>query len=548
VTGGVDVVVTGGADGARGWSRLLTDRRVGAKIMIAVGIIAVFSVFDGLYALDSLGTTNNQVKTVYGHGVELDTIGDLRSAVSQTWLAADDYVLAGDATSRTAAAGVLSSAEQLVTTTAASYKGYRLGSQASSAITAFDASWAQYLDVVQNQLLPVADKGDPAAAATLRTGTIAPLITTIRGQLMTLSTDTVSAAAGQESTAESLFQRTRVWVIVMQVVSVVVGLAIAAGIARLIVRPLARCVQTLGRISDGDLTARVAVSYRDEVGRLAGALNQTAEAVSGMVRKVSGSSDLLAEASEQLSAVSSELSASAEETSAQVNTVSESAGRVSDGVRAVAAGADEMGVSIREIANNASEAASVAAGAARTAEATNSSVAKLGEASVQIGTVVALITSIAEQTNLLALNATIEAARAGDAGKGFAVVASEVKDLAQETARATEDIGARVTAIQQDTSGAVEVIGRISEVIAKINDFQTTIASAVEEQTATTGEMSRSIAEVASGSTRIAHNITDVSEAGHTSLQGVTQTREASAEVARTAEELRALVARFRLG
>jgi methyl-accepting chemotaxis protein len=161
--------------------------------------------------------------------------------------------------------------------------------------------------------------------------------------------------------------------------------------------------------------------------------------------------------------------------------------------------------------------------------------------------VIKLITSIAEQTNLLALNATIEAARAGDAGKGFAVVASEVKDLAQETARATEDIGARVNAIQQDTGGAVEVISRISEVIAKINDYQTTIASAVEEQTATTAEMSRSIGEVASGSSRIAANIADVSTARASSAQGVNQTRQASAEVARTAEELRGLVAAFKI-
>jgi methyl-accepting chemotaxis protein len=130
-------------------------------------------------------------------------------------------------------------------------------------------------------------------------------------------------------------------------------------------------------------------------------------------------------------------------------------------------------------------------------------------------------------------------------GKGFAVVASEVKDLAQETAKATEDNGTRVAAIQQDTSGAVEVISRISEVIGQINEFQTTIASAIEQQTATTGEMSRSIGEVAGGSHRIARNIADVSTAGATSAQGVEQTRQASNEVARTAEELRTLVGGF---
>jgi methyl-accepting chemotaxis protein len=172
---------------------------------------------------------------------------------------------------------------------------------------------------------------------------------------------------------------------------------------------------------------------------------------------------------------------------------------------------------------------------------------KLGESSVEIGNVIKVITSIAEQTNLLALNATIEAARAGDAGKGFAVVASEVKDLAQETARATEDIGARVTAIQQDTGGAVDVIGRISEVIAKINDYQTTIASAVEQQTATTAEMSRSISEVASGGNRIVNNIADVSNASATAVQGVNRTRQAGAEVARTAEGLRGLVGAFKI-
>ncbi len=175
------------------------------------------------------------------------------------------------------------------------------------------------------------------------------------------------------------------------------------------------------------------------------------------------------------------------------------------------------------------------------------SIERLGESSAEIGNVIKLITSIAEQTNLLALNATIEAARAGDAGKGFAVVASEVKDLAQETARATEDISARVAAIQSDTGGAVEVINRISEVIAKINDYQTTIASAVEEQTATTAEMSRSIAEVAAGASRIAGSISEVSQAGAQSMEGVNQTNQASQEVARTAEELRALVSSFRI-
>ena len=179
------------------------------------------------------------------------------------------------------------------------------------------------------------------------------------------------------------------------------------------------------------------------------------------------------------------------------------------------------------------------------AETTNATVAKLGESSIEIGNVIKVITSNAEQTNLLALNATIEAARAGEAGKGFAVVANEVKDLAQETAKATEDIGRRVEAIQGDTRGAVDAIGEISTIIGRINDYQTTIASAVEEQTATTTEMSRGVLEAASGSTEIAANITGVATAAGTTTQVVSQMEASIHELAEMSADLRTRVGAF---
>jgi methyl-accepting chemotaxis protein len=189
--------------------------------------------------------------------------------------------------------------------------------------------------------------------------------------------------------------------------------------------------------------------------------------------------------------------------------VAVSAGEVSAKVATVATGTDEMALSIREISVNASEAAGVAADAMSVAAETTQTITRLGESSAEIGNVIKVITGIAAQTNLLALNATIEAARAGEAGKGFAVVASEVKDFAQETAKATEDIGRRVAAIQSDTAVAVavEAISRISSVIERVHGFQTTIASAVEEQNATTNEMGRNVAQAAASSAEIAQGV-----------------------------------------
>ncbi len=250
----------------------------------------------------------------------------------------------------------------------------------------------------------------------------------------------------------------------------------------------------------------------------------------------------LAASSEELTAVAQQMTSNAEETSAQSGVVSAAAEEVTKNLQTVSTATEEMTASIKEIAKNSNEAAKVATAAVQTADATNATIAKLGQSSAEIGQVIKVITSIAQQTNLLALNATIEAARAGEAGKGFAVVANEVKELAKETAKATEDIGRKVEAIQSDTKGAVEAIGQISQVIVQINDISNTIASAVEEQTAVTNEIARNVAEAARGGQDVAQNITAVATAAKNTSSGASDTQTAAGELSRMAAELQMLV------
>ncbi len=268
--------------------------------------------------------------------------------------------------------------------------------------------------------------------------------------------------------------------------------------------------------------------------------------IKGIEASLEESVQTLASSSRELMAVSQQMASNAEETAAQANVASAAAEQVSRNVSTVSTGAEEMGASIKEIAKSANEAARVATTAVKVAERTNATVAKLGESSAEIGNVVKVITSIAQQTNLLALNATIEAARAGEAGKGFAVVANEVKELAKQTAKATEDISRKIEAIQGDTKGAVEAIGQIGHIINQINDIQNTIASAVEEQTATTAEISRNVAEAAKGSTEIASNINVVAQAARGTTEGAANTKASADELSRLAADLQKLVAQFK--
>ncbi len=302
-------------------------------------------------------------------------------------------------------------------------------------------------------------------------------------------------------------------------------------------------------IAAGDLTRDdLKVRSRDELGDLTTAINKMSASLKRMILAITENAVQVAGASEELNTTSQQITANSEETSAQADVVSKAAQAVSQNLQTVATGAEEMGASIKEIAKNATEAAKVATAAVKVAETTTATVSKLGDSSTEIGQVIKVITSIAQQTNLLALNATIEAARAGEAGKGFAVVANEVKELAKETAKATEDISRKIEAIQTDTKAAVDAIASISTVINQINDISGTIATAVEEQNATTNEMSRNVSEAARGSAEITSNVAGVAEAAQGTTRGATDTQKATQQLLETSTQLRRLVEQFKIG
>ncbi|HEY0869914.1 MAG TPA: methyl-accepting chemotaxis protein [Acidothermaceae bacterium] len=354
--------------------------------------------------------------------------------------------------------------------------------------------------------------------------------------------ETVSASAVNAARGDVIFA----------MFCLVVGLLVALGALGLwlrhdVLKPLEVLRSRMASIADGDgdLTRRLGFHRADEIGDLAGEFDRFVIGVQSLVGKVAGTATGLAASAANLSATSEQIATSAHDATRRAESAASAAEQVSANVASVAGATEEMGSSIREIAHNAHRAAGVAMDAVTMADTTNAAISRLGESSSDIGSVVKLITEIAQQTNLLALNATIEAARAGEAGKGFAVVADEVKDLAQETAKATDDISRRIESVRNDSRDAIAAIEAIRVVISQISDYQVTIASAVEEQSATTSEMGRGYSEVATGSAEIARSIAGVASASSTTLNGVAAARLTTDELRKVADELKSLVSRF---
>jgi methyl-accepting chemotaxis protein len=526
--------------------RSFADLSVNVKIVLAIGVAVVVAVIVGVVALRALSSASGSAELIYSSNVTgVSAIGQVDAGLSQAQADVSAEAISQDAATKAQNKQDFTADQQAF---AESMTAYRDSDPAGdpAMIADLESNWQAYVRLVQDKLSDLGTRNDMAGFQKVRDSQADPLMTRARADSDALIAAEAAAAAKSAKAAKSDYQSSRTTVIVLLIIGCLLALGLGLWVARNIVRSLSKVKNVCDGLAEGDLTRTTGLTSRDEPGQMGRSLDEALNRLRQTVSTIDGSAASLASASEQMSGTAQQIAASAEETTAQAQTVSAAAEQVSRSVSAVSAGSEEMGAAIREISQNASEAAQVASDAVAITGATSVTMNKLGASSAEIGHVIKTITAIAEQTNLLALNATIEAARAGELGKGFAVVASEVKDLAQETARATEDISKRVEAIQTDTGGAITAIEEISRVIAQISDFQTTIASAVEEQTATTAEMNRSVTEAATGTGEIAENITGVAEAARLTSEGVTQTEQATTELARMSTDLTALVGNFR--
>jgi methyl-accepting chemotaxis protein len=527
---------------------MLLNLKLRTKLLIGFAAVLVLTIFLGLFSLAKLAAVRaTTVDMAENWLISIRSLGDMRNQAGNIRRYQLRLVLLTDEKERTLSKQNIQAADAAFEKYRAAYDPTITGAderKLSDAVNAANDEFHKTMAVEEQ--LHAQGKREAALGYVLGPQKDAyEKLTTAIEQDITFNND---GAAVAEKLSTSLYKTAQAWVIGVLVVSIAIGAILAILIAGSIARAVNEAGVIASRIAAGDLTgAEIVVRSGDEVGSLAQSINQMQANLRRMIQEISQNAQQMAAASEELSISSKQISANSEETSTQAGVVSSATEQVNGNLQTVATAAEELTASIGEIAKNASEAARVAGQALTTATETNTTVGKLGESSAEIGQVIKVITSIAQQTNLLALNATIEAARAGEAGKGFAVVANEVKELAKQTAQATEDIGQRIAAIQSNTQGAVQAISAISDIVNKVNGISATIATAVEEQSATTQEISRNVSEAAKGASEVARSITGVSEAAQSTSTGAAESTNAAHGLAQLATQLTQLVAQFKV-
>jgi methyl-accepting chemotaxis protein len=525
-----------------GWFR---DLNIGRQLAVAFGFLEILMLGLGIFGLKQLSRVNDTTVQVVSRqmpsikvleALKYDASAVRRSELSH--LLAFDHKEKWDEPLKEALADLDEHERQ--------YQPLIASDQERALDQEFRTAWGKYL-AVHEQAVVLARENEYQANLLAQSAGSDAFEAAAKILEDEVVLDDKSAAAFAQKGAE-VYSSSRYWIIAVLICAVASGFVMATAIGRAQSTATGRMLAQMEEIAAKNLEIDdVEVNSDDEIGRACAALNTMKNSLGDVIQLITDTAMRVAGASDELFAAREQITANSEETSTQANIVSEAAQRVSQNLQTLSTGAEEMASTIQSIATNAHEAAGFASNAVQTARAANITVAKLGNSSAEIGEVIKVITTIAQQTNLLALNATIEAARAGEAGKGFAVVANEVKELAKQTANSTGDISRKIAAIQADTKGAVDAIGTIAGVIEQINDISATIATAVEEQSATTNEMKRNVDEAAAGAGEISSSIGGVARVADGTSFRAQESQKAAQELADVAKLLSGLMAQFKI-
>jgi len=554
---------------------MLKNTRVLVRLAAMVAIMLVLMAGIAGIGIRGMSAVQEGLRTVYeDRVVPLVQIGTIQSDYFQVRIAVMDAVNANDAAViQKDSAAIIERVKnakgqwQAYLATYLTPEEKQLSDQAQKSLDAYDA--------VRDRVLAVLASGDFAGGKALAKSEGAPALAKLMDDIAKLEMLQVDVAKSEYSKASASYAANRMLLIGGLAAAVLLGAVVAWIIGRSITLPLRRIIDVMQALTTGDLSVAVAGTERkDEIGEVARAvavfkdglaesarlrdeqeatkLRSEAERRDAMLAlasrfetTVGGVVEEVTRSAEQMQTTAQAMTATAEETSRQATAVAAASEQTTQNVQTVASATEELSASISEISSQVGESNRIVGDAVRQAGETNAKVQGLAAAAQKIGDVVRLINDIAGQTNLLALNATIEAARAGEAGKGFAVVASEVKILATQTAKATEEIGGQVRAIQDATAESAAAIESITQTINRVNEISTAIASAVEEQGAATQEISRNIQQAAQGTTEVSSNISGVTLAADETGSAANQVLTSAGKLSRGGAELKAQVGEF---